>query len=183
LPSFPHNRRWAKMRTNRHRGTGRTQVLVQRGDAEHFGEGRIPVPRDLLQRLGGQEAERVGRTMVADRGWDWQPVNTGGRFGGELVGSVQLLSDRFAMIDDRRSFSLVPWNDALERRIGQQIARTRAAGWRSGLVVRVEARFGVVSGSSDQWACETIFRQGRSVATRYPEHRAPKRFADPPLQV
>ena len=62
------------------------------------------------------------REMAADRRRDWQPVKTGSRFEGELVGSTQLQSGRVAMIDDGMGFSLVPWNDALERRIGQQIS-------------------------------------------------------------
>jgi len=100
----------------------RKQVLVQRGDAQDLGQGRIRVPRDLVQRLEAREIDRVGRTLAAERGRDWTPVKSGSRLGGELVGSTQLPSGRFAMIDNGMGFSLVPWNDALERRIGQQIA-------------------------------------------------------------
>ena len=73
------------------------------------------------RRLEAREIDRVGRAMAADRGREWSPVKPGSRFGGELVGSTQLPSGRFAMIDNGLGFSLVPWNDALERRIGQQI--------------------------------------------------------------
>ena len=99
----------------------RKQVLVQRGDAQDLGQGRIRAPRDLVQRLEAREIARVGRAMAAERGRDWTPVKPGSRFGGELVGSTQLPSGRFAMIDNGLGFSLVPWNDALERRLGQQI--------------------------------------------------------------
>ncbi len=78
--------------------------------------------RDLVQRLEAHEIDRVGRAMAADRGCDWSPVRPGNRFGGELIGSTQLLSGRFAMIDDGFGFSLVPWNDAPERRLGQEVA-------------------------------------------------------------
>ena len=60
--------------------------------------------------------------MAADRRRDWQPEKTGSRLEGELVGRTQRQSGRFAMIDDGMGFSLVPWNDALERRIGRQIS-------------------------------------------------------------
>ncbi len=83
---------------------------------------RATRPRDLVQGLEAHEIDRVGRAMAADRGRDWTPVKPGSRFGGELVGSTQLPGGRFAMIDDGFGFSLVPWNDALERRMGQQIA-------------------------------------------------------------
>ena len=99
----------------------RKQVLVQRGDAQDLGQGRIRAPRDLVQRLQAREIDRVGHAMAAERGRDWIPVKAGSRFGGELVGSTQLPSGRFAMIDSGLGFSLVPWNDALGRRIGQQI--------------------------------------------------------------
>lgn len=99
----------------------RKQVLVQRGDVQDLGQGRIRAPRDLVHRLEAREIDRVGRAMAADRGHEWAPVKPGNRFGGELVGSTQLPSGRFAMIDNGLGFSLVPWNDALERRIGQQI--------------------------------------------------------------
>lgn len=100
----------------------RKLVLVQRGDAQDLGQGRIRAPRDLFQRLEAREIDRVGRALAADRERDWTPVKPGNRFGGELVGSTQLPSGRFAMIDSGMGFSLVPWNDALERRLGQQIA-------------------------------------------------------------
>lgn len=99
----------------------RKQVLVQRGDAQDLGQGRIRAPRDLVQRLEAREIDRVGRAMAADRGRDWTPIKPGSRFGGELLGSTQLPSGRFAMIDNGLGFSLVPWNDALERRLAQQI--------------------------------------------------------------
>ncbi|MBW4708258.1 DUF3363 domain-containing protein [Roseobacter sp. YSTF-M11] len=99
----------------------RKRVLVARADAVDLGEGRIRAPKDLIQRLEGREVDRVGRAMAAERGRDWTPIKTGSRFGGELVGSTQLPSGRFAMIDNGLGFSLVPWNGALERRMGQQI--------------------------------------------------------------
>lgn len=106
----------------------RKQVLVQRGDAQDLGQGRIRAPRDLVQRLEAREIARVGRAMAADRGRDWTPVKPGSRFGGELVGSTRLACGRFATIDNSMGFSLVPWNDALERRMGQQIAGVGIAG-------------------------------------------------------
>ena len=39
-----------------------------------------------------------------------------------LVGSTQLASGRFAMIDDGIGFQLVPWQPVLDKRIGQHIS-------------------------------------------------------------
>lgn len=41
---------------------------------------------------------------------------------GQLIGQARLASGRFAMIEDGLGFSLVPWNDVLEKRLGQTIS-------------------------------------------------------------
>ena len=43
---------------------------------------------------------------------------------GTLVGSTQLASGRFAMIDDGIGFQLVPWQPVLDKHIGQHITGT-----------------------------------------------------------
>ncbi|ABD56440.1 DUF3363 domain-containing protein [Jannaschia sp. CCS1] len=100
----------------------RKRVLVERGDAIDLGNGRIRTPKDLIRRLEGREVERVGRAMAEKQGLRWQPVEPGSQFDGQLTGSRQLSSGRFAMVDDGLGFSLVPWNDALEQRIGRQVS-------------------------------------------------------------
>lgn len=47
---------------------------------------------------------------------------------GKLVGSTQLASGRFAMIDDGLGFQLVPWQPVLDQRIGQHITGTMRGG-------------------------------------------------------
>jgi hypothetical protein len=42
--------------------------------------------------------------------------------------SVMLVSGRYAMLDDGMGFSLVPWRQVIEQRLGQQIAATVRAG-------------------------------------------------------
>ncbi|MCK8463614.1 DUF3363 domain-containing protein [Aliiroseovarius sp. S1339] len=106
----------------------RKRVLVTRGDAVDLGNGRIRAPRDLIQRLEAREVERVGRAMAAEQGRKWKPVTPGSQFAGQLTGSTQLASGRFAMIDDGLGFSLVPWNTTLERRIGLQVSGVGMSG-------------------------------------------------------
>jgi hypothetical protein len=38
-----------------------------------------------------------------------------------LIGSAQLASGRFAMIDDGLGFSLVPWRPVIEKEIGREV--------------------------------------------------------------
>ena len=92
------------------------------GHVRDLGEGQLRAPRDLVQRLEAVDIERAGKALAAERGLQWQPVVAGSHVTGQLVGSTQLSSGRFAMIDDGLGFSLVPWRPALEEHIGRHIA-------------------------------------------------------------
>jgi hypothetical protein len=67
---------------------------------------------------------RVGQAMATERGLTFQEAKTGAYVSGKLIGSTQLASGRFAMIDDGLGFSLVPWQPVLDKRIGQHITGT-----------------------------------------------------------
>ena len=100
----------------------RKQALVDMGYSTDLGGGRVSAPKDLIQRLEAVEVERTGRALAAQRGRDWQPAVAGNYVSGQLVGSTQLASGRFAMIDDGLGFSLVPWRPALEQQIGRHVS-------------------------------------------------------------
>jgi len=51
-------------------------------------------------------------------------VAEGQRVAGIYRRNVMLASGRYAMLDDRRDFSLVPWKPVIEPRLGQQLAAT-----------------------------------------------------------
>ena len=64
--------------------------------------------------------------MAAARGLTFRPAHAGDHVSGTLVGSADLASGRFAMIetfsgDGGLGFSLVPWQPVLDQRIGQHI--------------------------------------------------------------
>jgi Protein of unknown function (DUF3363) len=107
----------------------RKQTLVDMGHATRLPDGGIRAPADLLSRLERAEMTRVGRAMAAERGLTFEQVKTGEFVSGKLIGSTQLTSGRFAMIesfsgDGGLGFSLVPWQPVLDKRIGQYIAGT-----------------------------------------------------------
>jgi uncharacterized protein DUF3363 len=88
-----------------------------------------PCYRDFIANLERTEVTRVGNAMAAKRGLTFTAAKTGEYVSGTLVGSTQLASGRFAMIDDGIGFQLVPWQPVLDKRIGQHITGTvRAAG-------------------------------------------------------
>jgi type IV secretory pathway VirD2 relaxase len=100
----------------------RRRSLVDMGYAADLGGGRIRAPKDLIRRLEAADNEQAGRALAAERGRQWQPAVPGKQVIGRLVGSTQLSSGRFAMIDDGLGFSLVPWRPTLEQHVGRQIS-------------------------------------------------------------
>ncbi len=100
----------------------RRRWLAGKGYAAELGNGRVRAPRDLVQRLEARDIEREGRALAAERGREWRPAVPGSQVGGQLVGSTQLASRRFAMIDDGLGFSLVPWRPALEQHVGRVVS-------------------------------------------------------------
>ena len=105
----------------------RKQALVNMGHATDLGEGHIRAPKDLIQRLEAIDIERAGKAFASERGRTWQPTVPGNYVTGTLVGSTQLSSGRFAMIetfsgDGGLGFSLVPWRPVLEQHIGRHIS-------------------------------------------------------------
>lgn len=99
----------------------RRQSLVNMGHAVRLEDGRIRVSKDLIANLERTEVTRVGKAMAAERGLKFTAAKTGEYVSGTLIGSTQLASGRFAMIDDGIGFQLVPWQPLLDKRIGQHI--------------------------------------------------------------
>ncbi|MDF2811487.1 MAG: hypothetical protein K0S56_2518 [Microvirga sp.] len=100
----------------------RRQSLVDQGHAARLEKGTVRAPRDILARLEAVEVDRVGRAMAAERGLAYTPSQPGEYVSGRLSGSVNLVSGRFAMIDDGLGFQLVPWQPVLEKQIGRHIS-------------------------------------------------------------
>jgi type IV secretory pathway VirD2 relaxase len=102
----------------------RRQSLVNKGHAIRLEDGRIRVSKDFIANLERTEVTRVGKALAAERGLKFTAAKSGEYASGTLVGSTQLASGRFAMIDDGIGFQLVPWQPVLDNRIGQHITGT-----------------------------------------------------------
>jgi type IV secretory pathway VirD2 relaxase len=100
----------------------RAERLAETGHAKRQPDGLYLLPRNLLVALERREVERVGQEMAKARGRAFQPVRAGELVSGTLAGSANLASGRYVMIDDGLGFSLVPWQQVLDRRLGQHIA-------------------------------------------------------------
>jgi Protein of unknown function (DUF3363) len=74
-----------------------------------------------LPALERQEIERVGRKLATERGLAFDAIEDGQAIRGKLIGSAQLVSGRFAMVDGWLGFSLVPWRSVIEKEVGREV--------------------------------------------------------------
>src|SRR5262249_53942772 len=106
----------------------RAQQLVEMGYAA-IRDGKMTISRASIATLERNEVERVGREMASSFGRTFQPVKAGEYVTGALVGSTNLASGRFAMLEILSAAgglgcALVPWQPVLDKRIGQHISGT-----------------------------------------------------------
>jgi type IV secretory pathway VirD2 relaxase len=104
----------------------RAQRLVEMGLATAK-DGRVIVPGRAIATLEQHEIRRAGQAMALARGQSFQPVKPGDKVRGTLVGSTDLSSGRFAILEmsgatEGFGFTLVPWQPQLDQRIGQRIS-------------------------------------------------------------
>ena len=101
----------------------RADFLVEQGLAERRGQ-RVILARNLLDTLRNRELTQAAKDIAAETGLEHRPVADGRRAVGIYRRSVMLASGRYAMLDDGMGFSLVPWRQVIEQRLGQQLAAT-----------------------------------------------------------
>ncbi|ESQ97723.1 type VI secretion protein [Stutzerimonas chloritidismutans AW-1] len=101
----------------------RADFLVEQGLAERQGQ-RVILARNLLATLRGRELAQAARGIAAETGLEHRPMDDGQRMAGIYRRSVMLASGRYAVLDDGKGFSLVPWRPVIEQRLGQQITAT-----------------------------------------------------------
>ncbi|WP_281660589.1 relaxase/mobilization nuclease and DUF3363 domain-containing protein [Microvirgula aerodenitrificans] len=105
----------------------RADFLAEQGLAQRRGQ-RVILARNLLGTLRNRELAQVAKGIAADTGLEHRPVTDGQRVAGIYRRSVMLASGRYAMLDNGKGFSLVPWKPVIEQRLGQQLAATVRGG-------------------------------------------------------
>ncbi|AZP50043.1 DUF3363 domain-containing protein [Rahnella aquatilis] len=101
----------------------RADFLAEQGLAEHRGQ-RVVLARKLLVTLRARELTQAAKDIAATTGLKHRPVVDGQRTAGIYRRSMLLASGRYAMLEDGKGFSLVPWKPVIEQRLGQLIAAT-----------------------------------------------------------
>ena len=110
--------------------------------------------------------------MAAERGLTFTAAKTGEYVSGKLVGSTQLASGRFAMIDDGIGFQLVPWQPVLDKRIGQHITGIMRDGRRHRMGFRQETGAGDMS-VPNVVTCLSPWGRTGAIPSRLARYRAP----------
>jgi type IV secretory pathway VirD2 relaxase len=98
----------------------RTDWLVEQGLATRQAQ-RVLFSRNLLDRLRIDEIAQATTAIAARRGIAARPVAEGGIVSGTYRERVALASGRYAVIEDGRSFQLVPWRQDLDRHLGEAV--------------------------------------------------------------
>ncbi len=112
----------------------RMGFLAEQGLAVRQGS-RVVLSRNLLSTLRDRELQEVCKAIQRQTGLLHHPLRDGGQASGVYRRSVQLVSGRFAMLDDGMGFSLVPWRPVVEQRLGKQVAaviRGQSVSWEFG---------------------------------------------------
>ncbi|MEQ8778692.1 MAG: relaxase/mobilization nuclease and DUF3363 domain-containing protein [Roseibium album] len=99
----------------------RQENLLAQGLAERQEKG-IRYRRNLLQLLRQRELEAAGATLSKKTGLSFVETPDGARAEGIYKRSVKLASGRFAMLENAREFTLVPWRPVLERQLGKTVS-------------------------------------------------------------
>ena len=98
----------------------RLEYLVEQGLAERHGQG-VVFARSLLATLRERELATAASAMQRETGLTHRQLHDGDSMDGVYRRSVQLVSGRFAMLDDGHGFSLVPWRSVLDNRLGERV--------------------------------------------------------------
>lgn len=100
---------------------GREDFLVEKGFAQRQGAQTLVAPR-MLAKLRETEVSMAAPALSAEVRLPHRPVPDGTRATGTYRRSVQLVSGRFALLDNGLGFSLVPWRPVLEKQLGRSIS-------------------------------------------------------------
>ncbi|WP_165776842.1 DUF3363 domain-containing protein [Paremcibacter congregatus] len=99
----------------------RRAYLMAEGFARETVQG-ITYQRDLLKRLEQRELSKVAVTIAEETGKAFRRVCKGDQIEGTYTKPVDLVSAKYAVIENSKEFTLVPWRSVLERARGQSVS-------------------------------------------------------------
>jgi hypothetical protein len=91
------------------------QLAVQGSDG-------LRLKPDALDRLRTRELLAAAKRFGGELGKPFADPGEGQPIAGNLVRRIDLASGRFALVENSREFTLVPWRAVLERHLGREIS-------------------------------------------------------------
>jgi hypothetical protein len=102
----------------------RRQSLIEQELAREE-QDRVIYRANMLGILRRRELDRVAGQLSKELGLDYAELRPGERIDGVYRRSLELASGRFAVIENSREFTLVPWRPVLERGLGKPVSGIR----------------------------------------------------------
>jgi type IV secretory pathway VirD2 relaxase len=115
--------------------TRRRRWLIEQDLAREDEAGRTLYRANLLSLLRRRDLTRAAGQLSGELGLAYSEAKAGDHIEGVYRRSVDLVSGRFAVIEQSRDFTLVPWRSVLERSLGKSvsgIARENTISWSLG---------------------------------------------------
>jgi type IV secretory pathway VirD2 relaxase len=100
----------------------RRQHHIDHGDASPGPNGGTLYRRNLLATLRAREIERIGGELAASKNLPFRPAADGETIAGRFTGTVQLLSGKFAVVEQSHEFTMVPWRPVIDRQLGREVS-------------------------------------------------------------
>ena len=102
----------------------RRQWLIAEGYA-HEEQDRVVYRANMLATLRRRELARVSGQLSDQLGLAYVEMRSGEPVEGTLRRPVELASGKYALVENSREFTLLPWRPVLERHIGKQVSGVR----------------------------------------------------------
>jgi len=99
----------------------RQQWLIDQGLAEQRGD-QVLYRGDMDERLRRAELRSAAARLSKELGLDFAEPVPGERISGLMRRRINLNSGTFAVVENSREFTLVPWRPVLERQLGREIS-------------------------------------------------------------
>jgi hypothetical protein len=99
----------------------RRQWLIAQGFAQEE-SGRTIYPTGMVAELQRRELARESSQLARERGLPYAETRKGDHVSGVYRGRVDLASGRFALVENSREFTLVPWRPVIEDSIGREVS-------------------------------------------------------------
>jgi hypothetical protein len=113
----------------------RREHLIGQGDVTRHADGRIFYRRNLLATLEQRDVESAGSALAASRSLPFRAAGDGETVQGVFKQTVQLSSGKFALVENAREFTLVPWRPVIENQLGREVmgfVRGGSVSWQLG---------------------------------------------------